>query len=81
MACCRSGQIGEWYFPGDGGLVPPLGISPSLVTFYMNRGDDGTVNLNRPNINVTVPTGQFCCALSDAVSMLHLVCALICELY
>ena len=62
--CCSSQQnrAGEWLFP-DGGMVPPVG---SATSFYRNRGDDGTVNLNRLNDDVMMPTGQFRCVVPDA---------------
>ena len=61
--CCRveSTLDGEWFFQSR--LMVP-GIGP---TFYRNRGrDDGTVNLNRANTNVMMPTGLFCCVVPDA---------------
>ena len=77
MPCCRfeGGQVGEWFFP-DGTIVP-AGPRTGL-TFYRNRGslrDDGTVNLNRDNINVTSPTGLFCCTIPDATGTSQTLCA------
>ena len=40
-------------------------IAGAPTTFYRNRGDDGTVNLNRLNTNVITPTGLFCCEVPD----------------
>ena len=67
MPCCSTApnRAGEWYFPGDGGLVPR--ISSGATTFYRNRGDDGTVNLNRVN-DVMMPTGQYRCVVLDATN-------------
>ena len=63
--CCTGGnRAGEWFFPG-GRMVPSIA---SHTTFYRNRGDDGTVNLNRLNNDVMMPTGRFCCVVPDATS-------------
>ena len=45
------------------------------TTFYINRGDDGTVNLNRVNDDVMMPTGRFCCVVPDATSTVVTVCS------
>ena len=77
--CCSThpNRRGEWFFP-DGMTVP--GPPGNPTTFYRNRGDDGTVNLNRLNTNVMMPTGLFCCAVSDALDDMQRVCATISEL-
>ena len=79
--CCSTppNRAGEWYFPGDGGVVPTL---LGATTFYRNRGDDGTVNLNRYK-NATdqmIPTGRYCCVVPDATGVLQWTCAIIGEL-
>jgi hypothetical protein len=64
--CCMVVRLGQWYFP-DGTRVPVIGMGATMATsFYRNRGNDGTVNLNRLNTNVDMPTGLFCCEVSDA---------------
>jgi hypothetical protein len=68
--CCNNRQ-GEWLFP-DGNAVPPPAYNPSL--FYRNRGDDGTVNLNRVNASVMMPTGQFCCVVLGAANAEQTIC-------
>ena len=76
--CCASlpNRHGEWFFPDNGGVVPPIGTGASRATsFYRNRGDDGTVNLNRVNNNVMMPTGRFCCVVPDANDVNQRVCA------
>jgi hypothetical protein len=76
MPCCTAAgaRIGEWFFP-DGTRVPTLGTGATMATeFYRNRGDDGTVNLNRLN-NVLMPTGLFCCEVPDAAGVDQTVCA------
>ena len=72
--CCAAmaTMAGEWMFPDDGGMVP---ILDSAETFYRNRGDDGTVNLNRLNNDVMMPTGRFCCVVPDATSTDVTICA------
>ena len=75
--CCTAigARAGDWYFP-DGTRVPVLGEGANMATaFYRNRGDDGTVNLNRLNTNVTMPTGLFCCEVPDAAGVVQTVCA------
>ena len=66
MPCCASRQyrLGEWYFP-DQSRVP---IENHALTFYRNRGDDGSVKLNRLNNNIMAPLGQFCCEVLDATN-------------
>ena len=60
--CCRSSgfRAGEWYYP-DGTVVPVEGTGSD---FYRNRGDDGTVRLNRRN-NANHPTGIYHCEVPD----------------
>ena len=65
-------RAGQWLFP-DGSFVPVVGTA---TTFYRNRGpgDDGTVNLNRLNDDVMMPTGQFCCVVPDATGAVQTLC-------
>ena len=72
MPCCKFGSHqGKWVFP-DGGEVPR---QSSGTTFYRNRGfNDGTVNLNRVNYDVMMPTGRFCCVVPDATNTDVTVC-------
>jgi hypothetical protein len=78
MPCCATAGVraGEWFFP-NGMIVPNQGEASS---FYRNRGDDGTVNLNRLNANVFMPTGLFCCEVPDALNNVQRLCANIGEL-
>ena len=62
MPCCAAVRAGDWNFP-NGTAVSVQGVA---TTFYRNRGDDGTVNLNRLNTNIMMPTGLFCCEVPDA---------------
>ena len=61
--CCRSSgfRAGEWYYP-NGTVVLIEGTGES---FYRNRGDDGTVRLNR-RYYVNYPTGTYRCEIPDA---------------
>ena len=77
MPCCQSqpNRAGDWLFP-EGGMVPQIGEGDNMATtFYRNRGDDGTVNLNRVNNDVMMPTGRFCCVVPDATGADHTLCA------
>ena len=79
MPCCIlsfEDRAGEWYFP-NGTHVPVLGAGADMATvFYRNRGfDDGTVNLNRLNTSVFMPTGLFCCEVPDAADVIQILCA------
>ena len=59
--CCRPIRAGQWYYP-NGTAVP---ISTAGGDFYRNRGDDGTVRLNRRN-NAMYPTiGIYRCEIPD----------------
>ena len=75
IPCCRRDfRTGEWYFPNRT-MVSGQSNSPS---FYRNRGmDDGTVNLNRINANVMMPTGLFCCKVPDGTGIVQTVCVTI----
>ena len=69
--CAYFYRAGEWYFPNLT-LVP---IQGRATTFYRNRGDDGTVNLNRHHDFITSPTGLFCCEVPDANNNTQKLCA------
>ena len=72
MPCCfYEGRAGEWFFP-DGRRVP---FGAGATTFFRNRGDDGTVNLNRLNTSIMSPTGLFCCEVPDASGATQKICA------
>jgi hypothetical protein len=75
MPCCATppNRFGEWYFP-DKTRVPIQGHGS---TFYRNRGDDGSVNLNRQHNNILEPFGQFCCQLPDATNAAQQLCVTI----
>ena len=72
MSCCGSAALGGWQDP-DGTNIPTRATATS---FYTSRGDDGTVNLNRPN-SVTMPAGRFCCVVPDAASTVVTLCAIV----
>ena len=60
--CCQSYSFraGEWYYP-NGTALPIQGKGRD---FYRNRGDDGTVRLNRRN-NAIYPIGIYRCEIPD----------------
>ena len=72
MPCCATqpNRFGLWQFPNQ----TNVGIIGTTASFYRNRGDDGTVNLNRLN-NVIMPTGLFCCEMPDAAGVTQRLCA------
>lgn len=76
LPCCDSepNGAGEWFFPEKGGVVPTQG-----TTFRRNRGDDGTVSLNRVNSAMS-PTGHYCCVVPDATDVMQWACVIICML-
>ena len=78
MPCCRlsNARAGEWHFP-NGTVVSNQGTATS---FYRNRADNGTVNLNRIDNDVKMPTGLFCCVVPDATGVMQRTCAVICKL-
>ena len=76
MPCCATNPHGEWFFPDEGGVVPTQGNG---TTFRRNRGDDGTVSLNRAS-GAMSPTGQYCCVVPDATGVMQWACIIICKL-
>ena len=66
MPCCATlpNRAGDWYYP-DGTAVPTMG---GATSFYRNRGDDGTVNLNRLSDTMS-STGLFCCQVPNATNI------------
>ena len=76
--CCKRppNRFGEWYFPN--GLLIPVeyrGDTGFARVFYRNRGDDGTVNLNRAMYKDVPPTGLYCCRVPDAADVYQTLCA------
>ena len=71
--------MGEWLF-SDGVTTVP-GPLQNPTAFYQNRGDDATVNLNRLSANILMPTGLFCCEVSDAAGDTDPLCVDIGKLF
>ena len=71
--CCKMPlyRTGEWCFP-NGTKILVEGSKPR--SFYRNRGDDGTVNLNRVSKNVVSPTGRFCCVVPNDANITQTLC-------
>lgn len=78
MPCCQTGsRVGWWYFP-NGSVILEGG---NHTTFFVSRGDNGTVNLNHvDSSNVSSPSGRFCCEVPDANGLNQIQCALLSEL-
>ena len=73
--CCRHpNRNGEWFFPNGTNIWPPKWYN-HFPLFYRYRGDNGTVYLNRANVNATFPTGLFCCVVPDITDTLQTLCA------
>jgi hypothetical protein len=74
--CCMDFQHrrGDWFFPNTS-LVPGKKQEAEPKTFYRNRGDNGTVNLNRQNTDIIYPTGLFCCEVPDDDDINQTLCA------
>ena len=66
--CCLS--QGQWYYP-NGSQIGINSAQNSL--FYMERTNEGSVNLFRPS-NVLEPHGEFCCKIADAMDADHTLC-------
>ena len=77
--CCATPyRYGEWYFPNYVRVQSYWLQWPwYAVSFYQTRGNDGTVNLNRFNDSVMMPTGRFCCVVPDATGVTQTLCAYI----
>ena len=78
--CCFSpaNRFGEWYFPNGTQLpIEHHPIDGFATHFYRNRGNDGTVSLNRVSSSVVSPTGRFCCELPDSTHEQQSLCAFI----
>ena len=68
MPCCATppNRVGQWQFPNQ----TNVGISGTTTSFYRDRGDDGTVNLNRDDDGIII-TGLFCCMVPDADDIIN----------
>ena len=71
-SCCGTPpyRSGEWYYP-NGNAVP---IQDAGATFYRDRSDEGTVQLNQRNHIADYSIGSFCCVLPDASDRSHTLC-------
>ena len=73
-SCCGfPNRRGEWFFP-DGMRIWPMGFY-HFPLFYRSRGDNGTVYLNRVDVDATFPTGLFCCVVPDITHTSRNLCA------
>ena len=68
MPCCMGTSLGEWTYH----KAP---VQNTTTNFFVSRGlNNGAVNLNRLNNNVTSPTGQFCCMVPDTDDDIQTLC-------
>ena len=58
----ESNLMGMWISP-EGTEIPSQSINGP---YFVSRGDDGTINLNRLNRNIAAPFGLFYCVVPDA---------------
>ena len=79
MPCCQDPpRYGEWYFP-NGSQVKHKTDPGGAVAFHRRRDNVGNVHLLRTHINVTSPTGKFCCEVEDATGRNQTLCINICN--
>ena len=70
--CCISPNMtGYWLFP-NGEIVSMS--NQNLTSFRADRSADGDISLYRVHRNVTAPTGQFCCRVTDATATNRNLC-------
>ena len=74
--CCFTPpyRYGQWHFPNRTRVY----IEYYNTTIYRSRTDNGTVNLNRrnsSNASIMSLTGQYCCHVPDAKSIIQTLCA------
>ena len=62
--CCLS--QGQWYYPNGSQIG-------HISSFYVERTDEGSVNLFRLS-NVLEAYGEFCCRIADATDVNHTLC-------
>lgn len=70
-SCC-----GQWYMYLPNGARVQVGNNSPTTAFYRSSGNNGEVFLNRPS-EVTSPTGQFCCATTNAAYRYQTLCVTI----
>ena len=72
MPCCMGTSLGEWIYHDTNRKVPVQDIA---TNFYVDRGlNNGAVNLNHLNNNITSLTGLFCCMVPDADDNIQTLC-------
>ena len=68
--CCREPLQGEWKYINS--TIPTR--QQTNISFYTNRGLDGTVNLNRLNDSVMFQSGLYCCLIPNAKNVSQTLC-------
>jgi hypothetical protein len=78
--CCKSLEIGEWYYPNMT-MVPNID-SQAGSSFYVSREDDGTIILHLRNITTSLSNvSQFCCELPNINNLNQKLCVYLGTLY
>ena len=75
--CCYEvpNRHGEWYYPDGSQILYQSYAIEADLPFFRNRGDDGTVNLNRVNSRIMFTTGKFCCVVPNSIGVYQTLCA------
>ena len=71
--CCGTGPSsqGEWFYPNQS----TISNSTTGNSFYMTRGDDGTVHLHRRGVaSLIAAMGQYCCEIPNENDTNQLLC-------
>ena len=70
--------MGSGIFQMTNRYIPNYGnAEKSNLPFFRNRGDGGTVHLNRFRNSVMSPTGKFCCKIPDTAGVNQTLCAIL----
>ena len=68
--CCTN-SFGEWFYP-NGTTVSTRGSGNS---FFIDRGNDGTVGLHRRGTaSLSATMGQYCCEIPNANDVTYWLC-------
>lgn len=71
-------DMGSGIFQMANRYIPNYGnAEKSNLPFFRNRGDGGTVHLNRFRNSVMSPTGKFCCKIPDTAGVNQTLCAIL----
>ena len=71
--CCTNPvyRFGEWFYPNG----TTVSIGGSGNSFFIDRGEDGTVRLHRRGTaSLSAAMGQYCCEIPNANDDIHRLC-------